>query len=179
MFGTTKKNSYVILTIILFVLMNYAVVITKNIFFEKEKYNPINYDILESNNKSINEKQGSEFISSAEEMFKIFEEQNFSRDSFLNNTYDSLIVFSSLPEDFMTVEPASARKELFVKTILPIIFFENEKVLEERNKILEWWTATEGELIKRDYWPDWLENISTKYSYEDCSTWSAKSSSPH
>ena len=71
MFGTTKKNSYVILTIILFVLMNYAVVITKNIFFEKEKYNPINYDILESNNKSINEKQGSEFISSAEEMFKI------------------------------------------------------------------------------------------------------------
>ena len=66
----------------------------------------------------------------------------------------------------MTVEPASARKELFVKTILPIIFFENEKVLEERNKILEWWTATEGELIKRDYWPDWLENISTKYSYE-------------
>ena len=166
MFGTTKKNSYVILTIILFVLMNYAVVITKNIFFEKEKYNPINYDILESNNKSINEKQGSEFISSAEEMFKIFEEQNFSRDSFLNNTYDSLIVFSSLPEDFMTVEPASARKELFVKTILPIIFFENEKVLEERNKILEWWTATEGDLIKRDYWPDWLENISTKYSYE-------------
>ena len=166
MFGTTKKNSYVILTIILFVLMNYAVVITKNIFFEKEKYNPINYDILESNNKSINEKQGSEFISSAEEMFKIFEEQNFSRDNFLNNTYDSLIVFSSLPEDFMTVEPASARKELFVKTILPIIFFENEKVLEERNKILEWWTATEGDLIKRDYWPDWLENISTKYSYE-------------
>ena len=166
MFGTTKKNSYVILTIIFFVLINYAVVITKNIFFEKEKYNPINYDILESNNKSINEKQGSEFISSAEEMFKIFEEQNFSRDSFLNNTYDSLIVFSSLPDDFMTVEPVSARKELFVKTILPIIFFENEKVLEERNKILEWWTATEGELIKRDYWPDWLENISTKYSYE-------------
>ena len=166
MFGTTKKNSYVILTIIFFVLLNYIVVITKNIFFEKAKYNPINYDILESNSNSINEKQGSEFISSAEEMFKIFEEQNFSRDSFLNNTYDSLIVFSSLPEDFMIVEPVSARKELFVKTILPIIFFENEKVLEERNKILEWWTDTEGELIKRDYWPDWLESISTKYSYE-------------
>jgi Bax protein len=166
MFGTTKKNSYVILTIIFFVLLNYIVVITKNIFFEKAKYNPINYDILESNSNSINEKQGSEFISSAEEMFKIFEEQNFSRDSFLNNTYDSLIVFSSLPEDFMIVEPVSVRKELFVKTILPIIFFENEKVLEERNKILEWWTDTEGELIKRDYWPDWLESISTKYSYE-------------
>ena len=166
MFGTTKKNSYVILTIIFFVLLNYIVVITKNIFFEKTKYNPINYDILESNSNSINEKQGSEFISSAEEMFKIFEEQNFSRDSFLNNTYDSLIVFSSLPEDFMIVEPVSARKELFVKTILPIIFFENEKVLEERNKILEWWTDTEGELIKRDYWPDWLESISAKYSYE-------------
>ncbi|MDC3090869.1 glucosaminidase domain-containing protein [Rickettsiales bacterium] len=166
MFGTTKKNSYLILTIIFFVFLNYLVVITKKIFFEKTQYNPINYNILESNNNSTNEKQGSEFISLAKEMFRIFEEHNFSRQSFLNNTYDGLIVFSSLPEDFMSVEPASTRKELFVKTILPIIFLENEKVLAERNKILEWWTDTDGELIMRDYWPDWLKDISEKYLYE-------------
>lgn len=166
MFGTTKKNSYLILTIIFFVLLNYVVVITKFFFFEKTQYNPINYDILESDNNSINEKQSSEFISLAKEMFRIFEEHNFSRHSFLNNTYDSLIVFSSLPEDFMSVEPVSTRKELFVKTILPIIFLENEKVLAERNKILEWWTDTDGELIMRDYWPDWLKSISEKYLYE-------------
>ena len=43
---------------------------------------------------------------------------------------------------------------------------ENEKILKERKKILQWWTDTDGELIKRDFWPQWLKEISIKYSYD-------------
>ena len=167
MFGTTKINNYLILTILFFVIVNYVYVVSKNIFFEEPHYAPIDYAILESKNDVIEDKKpSSDFISLANEMLNIFELHNFDRTTFLDGSYKNLIIFSSLPEDFMNLEPVQTRKDLFIKTILPIIFLENQKILKERNKILQWWIDTDGELIKRDFWPQWLKDISNKYSYD-------------
>mgnify|MGYP007000237164 len=68
--------------------------------------------------------------------------------------------------DFLDIESVQLKKDLFIKTILPIVFLENEKVLEERNKILQWWTETEGGEIDKDFWPEWLKSIVEKYSFE-------------
>ena len=108
----------------------------------------------------------SDSITLSNEMLGIFEKYNFTIESFISNSYENLIVFSSLPDDFLQLEPTRLKKNLFIKTILPIIFLENERVLAERKKILEWWTETDGEQINKEFWPEWLKKISQKYSFD-------------
>ena len=61
-------------------------------------------------------------------MIDIFEKYNFSVDSFLNDQSSSLIIFSSWPKDFLKINSVKKRKNLFINTILPIIFIENRKI---------------------------------------------------
>ena len=98
-------------------------------------------------------------------MDEIFKENNFNRQSFLDKSYSNLVIFSSLPDDFSELETIK-KKNLFILVLLSVIFIENEKILDERKKILQWWTETEGELIDRDFWPDWLKEISAKYNLD-------------
>ena len=62
----------------------------------------------------------------------------------------------------MDLSPLHLRKDLFIKTILPIVFIENKKILNERKQILNWWTETDGEEISRNFWPEWLNKICKK-----------------
>ncbi len=151
------------------IISNYLVVAGRYFFFEKDSISsvPIIYEILDNNSKEFSLKETeSDSITLSNEMLGVFERYNFTIESFINNSYENLVVFSSLPEDFLELEPARLKKSLFIKTILPIIFLENERVLAERKKILEWWTETDGEQIKREFWPDWLKKISQKYSFD-------------
>ena len=165
---SSNRKNYLIYIIIFFGITNYIIAISQNLFFKKKQYNPVNYNILDTiNDSKVQNNSKLDFISLASEMLSIFDQHNFSRETFLNKSYYSLIVFSSLPQDFLSVQPIKFRKELFVKTILPILFLQNERILIERKKILEWWTETEGELIDREFWPDWLKEISNNYFYKD------------
>ena len=47
-------------------------------------------------------------------MIDIFKKYNFSVDSFLNDSPSNLIIFSSLPKDFMKIEPIKERKNLLL-----------------------------------------------------------------
>ena len=150
-------------------LSNYVIVAGRYFFIEKNsvRFVPINYEILDNNSDDFSMKEiESDSITLSDEMLEIFERYNFTIENFMNNSYENLIIFSSLPEDFLELEPARLKKSLFIKTILPIIFLENEKVLLERKKILEWWTETDGEQIKREFWPEWLKKISQKYLFD-------------
>ena len=150
-------------------LSNYVIVAGKYFFIEKNsvRFVPINYEILDNNSDDFSMKEiESDSITLSDEMLGIFERYNFTIENFMNNSYENLIIFSSLPEDFLELEPARLKKSLFIKTILPIIFLENEKVLLERKKILEWWTETDGEQIKKEFWPEWLKKISQKYLFD-------------
>ena len=68
-------------------------------------------------------------------MIEIYEEHNFSVNNFINGNTKKIIIFSSLPDDFMDLSPLHLRKDLFIKTILPIVFVENKKILNERKQI--------------------------------------------
>ena len=78
-------------------------------------------------------------------MLEVFKKYDFSIDNFLKDESANLIIFSSLPDDFMDIEPVNDRKKLFINTLLPIIYTENLKILEDRKKILDWWSESQGE----------------------------------
>ena len=45
----------------------------------------------------------------------------------MNDQSSNLIIFSSWPNDFLDIKSINKRKKLFINTLLPIIFLENEK----------------------------------------------------
>ena len=59
------------------------------------------------------------------------------------------------------------RKKLFTNTLVPIIFIENQKILNDRKKILDWLNEMEGESISKEFWPQWLLDLSKKYDYKE------------
>ena len=110
-----------------------------------------------------------DFIGEANEMIDIFEKYNFSVESFLNDQSSNLIIFSSWPNDFLNIKSVNKRKKLFINTLLPIIFVENRKILEERKRILDWWNQSGGDVASREFWPNWLFELSEKYDYTESS----------
>ena len=67
------------------------------------------------------------------------------------------------------LKAVNKRKKLFINTLLPIIFVENRKILEERKKILDWWNQSGGDVASREFWPNWLFELSEKYDYKESS----------
>ena len=134
----------------------------------QSKSTQINYTIenMKFNDETL-ESKSVDYISQADEMLEIFKKYEFSVDSFLNDESANLIIFSSLPDDFMEIKSVNERKKLFINTLLPIIYSENLKILEDRKKILDWWNESQGENFSRDFWPSWLFELSEKYETSD------------
>ena len=155
-------------TLVSLVLINLAVGFY-NSFKNKKTQNQSNNYTIQS--MSLEEKEASDvkvdYISKANEMIEIFKKYDFSVDDFLKNDSANLILFSSLPDDFMSIQPISDRKKLFINTLIPIIYSENLKILSERKKILDWWRESNGENFSRDFWPVWLFELSEKYESND------------
>ena len=123
----------ILLFLVLIVLLNIAIGFYSN--FKKGKKNngsAINYVV--NSKESVKDLTSVDYISQANEMMEVFKKYDFTIDDFLSNDSVNLIIFSSLPEDFMDIEPVSERKKLFINTLLPIIFLENSRILEDRKK---------------------------------------------
>ena len=108
-----------------------------------------------------------DYISESSEMIEIFNKYQFSVDNLLNNQSANLVIFSSLPTDFMDIQPIIERKRLFINTLIPIIYSENLQILNDRKKILDWWRESDGENFSRDFWPQWLFELSENYGSSD------------
>jgi len=108
-----------------------------------------------------------DYIYESSEMMEIFNKYQFSVDNLLNNQSANLVIFSSLPDDFMKIQPVIKRKKLFINTLIPIIYSENLQILNDRKKILDWWRESDGENFSRDFWPQWLFELSEKYGSSD------------
>ena len=67
----------------------------------------------------------------------------------------------------MDIQPIIERKRLFINTLIPIIYSENLQILNDRKKILDWWRESDGENFSRDFWPQWLFELSEKYGSSD------------
>ena len=100
-------------------------------------------------------------------MIEIFNKYQFSVDNLFNNQSANFVIFSSLPRDFMDIQPIIERKRLFINTLIPIIYSENLQILNDRKKILDWWRESDGENFSRDFWPQWLFELSEKYGSND------------
>jgi len=122
-----------------------------------------NTQLFETNSSDIT----VDYISESSEMIEIFNKYQFSVDNLLNNQSSNLIIFSSLPRDFMDIQPIIERKRLFINTLIPIIYSENLQILNDRKKILDWWRESDGENFSRDFWPQWLFELSEKYESND------------
>ena len=131
------------------------------------KSTSINYIVQDKEIVKNSSKYGTfDYISQAREMIDIFKKYDFTIDSFIKDKSANLIIFSSLPKDFMDINSVSERKNLFINTLLPIAFIENLKILDDRKRILDWWSQSNGETYQREFWPSWLYNVSDKYDYE-------------
>ncbi len=122
-----------------------------------------NTKIFETNSSDVT----VDYISESSEMIEIFKKYQFSVDNLLNNQSANLVIFSSLPQDFMDIQPIIERKRLFINTLIPIIYSENLQILNDRKKILDWWRESDGENFSRDFWPQWLFELSEKYGSSD------------
>ena len=165
--STFYKN--LIIFLVSLALLNVAVGFYSSFNKSKQSKSPqINYTIenMKFNDETL-ESKSVDYISQADEMLEIFKKYEFSVDSFLNDESANLIIFSSLPEDFMEIKSVNERKKLFINTLLPIIYSENLKILEDRKKILDWWNESQGENFSRDFWPSWLFELSEKYETSD------------
>ena len=122
-----------------------------------------NTKIFETNSSDVT----VDYISESSEMIEIFNKYQFSVDNLLNNQSANLVIFSSLPTDFMDIQPIIERKRLFINTLIPIIYSENLQILNDRKKILDWWRESDGENFSRDFWPQWLFELSENYGSSD------------
>ena len=167
--GDRSLYKNLIFFLITLVSLNLAIGFYKGISKSYKKQSErVNYSILgKEEAKKYPSKETVDYINEANEMIGIFQKYNFSVDSFLSNQKSNLIIFSSLPQDFMSIEPVKERKNLFINTLLPIIFIENKKIIDDRKKILEWWRESEGDVYSRDFWPSWLFELSEKYDSEE------------
>ncbi len=165
--STFNKN--LVIFLVSLALINLAIGFYKSFNKSKElNKTQINYKVKNLNveNSDISA-MSVDYISRANEMLEIFKKYNFSIDKFLKDESANLIIFSSLPDDFMEIQPVNERKKLFINTLLPIIYAENQKILEDRKKILDWWSESQGENFSRDFWPAWLFELSEKYDALD------------
>ena len=160
-----------VILLISFLLVNLAIGFYKS-FSKIKNFNTSSISFRVQNKSALDyftNKSTVDYISEAEEMIDIFDKYNFSVESFMNEPSSSLIIFSSWPKDFMNINSVKKRKNLFINTLLPIIFIENRKILEDRKKILDWWNQSDGESFSREFWPNWLFELSEKYNYSESS----------
>ena len=80
MLSIKKNQLYLISILITFVFLNYFLVIGNFLLFDKEKlnYNPIDYNVHESNGDNGTDKIQTSYINSSTEMLSVFEEHNFN-----------------------------------------------------------------------------------------------------
>ena len=167
--SVSNFNRTLVIFLVSLALINLAIGFYKSFNKSKESNTTqINYEVKNLNveNSDIDGMR-VDYISRANEMLEIFKKYNFSVDRFLKDESANLIIFSSLPDDFMEIQPVNERKKLFINTLLPIIYAENLKILEDRKKILDWWSESQGENFSRDFWPAWLFELSEKYDAVD------------
>ena len=164
-------NRNLIVLLVSFIFINLAIGFYKSFSNIKKIGNSsISFTVQDKSMlKYISKESKVDFIGEANEMIDIFKKYNFSVESFLNDQSSNLIIFSSWPNDFLNIKSVNKRKKLFINTLLPIIFVENRKILEDRKRILDWWNQSGGEVVSREFWPNWLFELSEKYNYTESS----------
>ncbi len=105
-------------------------------------------------------------VSNTQELLALFDEHDYSLEA--ANSKDSAIeipaiYLSTLPDDFAKNLTISEKKEIFMKTLLPLILEANAEIEQEREKLiaLKELIDNEGHILESQR--AWLETIADKY----------------
>ena len=69
------------------------------------------------------------------DLIKVFDKNNYEYENIIKYKKVPNIYISSLPNDFNQISPTSKKKSLFIRSILPLIIKENEKIITLSKKL--------------------------------------------
>ena len=75
-------------------------------------------------------------VTSAEKLADLFAGMGYTLDSSNNQVEVPRVFLASLPSDFKSVSSIDDRKELFIRTMLPLVLKVNESILLDRGRLL-------------------------------------------
>ena len=120
--------------------------IIENIYL-KEDILAIDENLYVTNKKPVSEKRNEQKPSeysdrqilgfgnniSARTIISLFEEENYNLKDIRQGKAVDPVFLSKLPTGIANIDNIGDRKKLFIKVILPLVIYENNKILEDRN----------------------------------------------
>ena len=73
----------------------------------------------------------------AETTLNLFEDLNYTLKGVRSGQKVKPIYLTKLPKDLKTLGDTKKKRELFIKIVLPLILYENEKIIEDRNQLFK------------------------------------------
>ena len=101
--------------------------------FKNEDYKKIAKTELPNNNK--NNEDGNYIGIDTQITLNLFENLKYDLKSIRLGQSVKPVYLSKLPKDLKKIKSTNKRKDTFIKIVMPLILSENEKILEDRNKL--------------------------------------------
>ncbi len=96
------------------------------------------YKKKDSTEFSVNKKQDENYIGIDTQItLNLFENLKYDLKSIRLGQSVKPIYLSKLPKDLKKIKSTNKRKETFIKIIMPLILIENEKIIDDRNKLFK------------------------------------------
>ena len=104
----------------------------------KSNFKNNDYKKRDSSGFSINKNQDENYIGIDTQItLNLFENLKYDLKSIRLGQSVKPIYLTKLPKDLKKIKSTNKRKETFIKIVMPLILIENEKILEDRNKLFK------------------------------------------
>ena len=104
----------------------------------KSNFDNEDYKKRDSSGFSINKNQDENYIGIDTQItLNLFENLKYDLKSIRLGQSVKPIYLTKLPKDLKKIKSTNKRKETFIKIVMPLILIENEKIIEDRNKLFK------------------------------------------
>ena len=104
----------------------------------KSNFNNDDYKKKDSTGFSVNKNQDENYIGIDTQItLNLFENLKYDLKSIRLGQSVKPIYLTKLPKDLKKIKSTNKRKETFIKIVMPLILIENEKIIEDRNKLFK------------------------------------------
>ena len=104
----------------------------------KSNFNNDDYKKKDSTGFSVNKNQDENYIGIDTQItLNLFENLKYDLKSIRLGQSVKPIYLTKLPKDLKKIKSTSKRKETFIKIVMPLILIDNEKIIEDRNKLFK------------------------------------------
>ena len=104
----------------------------------KSNFNNDDYKKKDSTEFSVNKNRDENYIGIDTQItLNLFENLKYDLKSIRLGQSVKPINLTKLPKDLKKIKSTNKRKETFIKIIMPLILIENEKIIEDRNKLFK------------------------------------------